>query len=376
MTAALSLLAIASLLALSAVYFTCWLIRFMVGLFLDHPMVILRAEPEDAPPTEPLRAEREPDVHFLSRDGVRLRGWLIRSLQPTRKVIVFFHEYGASGSAWSRYLLSFPEAGYHVFTFDFRGCGASETTRDFRVHKWATEVEVGDADAALCYIRDRASHEGWEVHGFGASKGASAMFMAAPSHPWLRSLACEGMSSTLGTIFAYMRRWARIYIPEKLVERMPDFFLRMVAHLIVVDSQIREASTFPDLESRMAGLQDRRALFIYGERDSLISSQHRQGILSAFPGPNQVWIVPRAGHLAGSRKQATEFRRRLLQWFDASPGPVPPPPVRLTEDFTCQGTRTAFRQKPIPRTFPAVSPQPPKEESPRLPPPGYGSVEP
>ncbi|MBI3891076.1 MAG: alpha/beta hydrolase [Candidatus Wallbacteria bacterium] len=296
----------------AAVWLLVWIVGFMVGLFLDHPIVILRLEPEESG-AEP--GMRDPDVHFLGRDGTKLRGWLVRSPQPTRRVIAFFHEYGADAGAWSRYLSFLPAEGFHVFTFDFRGAGESEAPKGYRPFKWATAGEVADADAALCYLRAKAEEEGWEVAAFGASRGASALMMAAAGHPWLQTIACEGMSSTLGSIHSYMRRWARIYIPDAIVEWTPDAVWRMFAHLVVVASENREGVRFPPLEWHLAQLQGRRILFIYGERDALITPQHRDGILRGYRGPRALWMLPRTGHLAGPVQFAAEYRHRVTAWF-------------------------------------------------------------
>lgn len=302
----------------ASVWLGVFLVRFMVGLFLDHPMVILRLEPE--PPEGELGA-REPDVHFLGRDGKPLRGWFVRSARPTRRVIAFFHEYGADGEAWLRYLSALPAEGFHVFTFDFRGSGASEAPEGYRSFKWATADEVADADAALRYLRARGDAEGWQIAAFGASRGAAAMMMAAVNHPWLERMACEGVSSTMGSILSYTRRWARIYIPEPLVERMPMAVWRVLAHLVVVGSENRERRKFPSLEQHLAELGVRQILFIYGERDALITPDHRDGILRSFSGERHTWILPRAGHLAGPVQFAQEYGRRLAEWFRESPLP-------------------------------------------------------
>jgi pimeloyl-ACP methyl ester carboxylesterase len=232
-------------------------------------------------------------------------------------VVVFFHEFGADAAAWRKYLWFLPAEGWHVFTFDFRGSGGSETPAGHRAHKWVTAGEVWDADAALEVVRTRALREGWEVAGFGASRGGAAMLMAAVAHPWLRVMACEGVSSTLESVYWHLRRWARIYVPAWLLACIPGPGWRALAHLVVLAAESREGLRFPALAEHLRALHDRDVLFAYGTKDSLINEGHRQAVMAAFPGRKSSWLMPRVGHLAGPFQCRSEYRWRMLCWLES-----------------------------------------------------------
>lgn len=310
----LAAVALAVALAL-AVTFARWLTLFMVGLFLDHPIVTLTAEPQE-PAESGVAGDPEPEFEFPSRDGVTLRGRFILSPRPSRRVVIFFHEFGADGSAWRKYLGFLPAEGWHLFTFDFRGSGGSQALDGHRAHKWVTAGEVWDADAALAVVRARALREDWEVAGFGASRGGAAMLMASAAHPWLRVMACEGVSSTLESVYWHMRRWARIYVPAWLLACIPGPGWRALSHLVVLAAESREGLRFPALAEPLQALHDRSALFIYGTKDSLINEGHRQAVMAAFAGRKEAWLMPRVGHLAGPLQCRDDYRRRVLDWLE------------------------------------------------------------
>ncbi len=305
----------------AAFYFARWLTLFMVGLFLDHPIVTLALDEPEAPAEPDEAGEPEPEFDFPSRDGVRLRGRFILSRRRSRRVAIFFHEFGADATAWRRYLWFLPAAGWHLFTFDFRGSGGSQAPDGHRAHKWVTAGEVADAAAALDVVRARALAEGWEVAGFGASRGGAAMMMAAVGCPWLRTMACEGVSSTLESVYWHMRRWARIYVPAWLLACIPGPGWRVLAHLVVLAAESRERLRFPDLAEPLRALLDRRILFAYGTKDSLINEGHRQAVMAAFPGTGESWLMPRVGHLAGPSQCRDEYRWRMLSWLESGTFP-------------------------------------------------------
>ncbi|MBI4872790.1 MAG: alpha/beta hydrolase [Candidatus Riflebacteria bacterium] len=311
-TAALALLT-------GAVYLARWLVLFMTGLFLDHPTITLEMSRAEAP-DEP-RWDREPAVQFLSRDGTELSGWWVRSRQPSRRAAIFFHEFGADGESWRRYLWFLPEAGWHVFTFDFRGSGASGAPEGHRAYKWATAGEVWDAAAALDLVRAQARDEGLRVVGFGASRGAAAMFMAAAAHPWLETFACEGVSAARPSVYWHMRRWARIYVPRWAVDSVPDLGWRGLTHLVLLAAEHRDGVRFPSLEEHLQTLGGRRALFAWGEKDSLIPPGHRRELFRAFAGRRELWTLAGAGHLQGPIACAEEYRQRMLSWLEGTTAP-------------------------------------------------------
>lgn len=65
------------------------------------------------------------DVFFKTPDSVTLHGRLIRSSAPKKGTVIFFHDYPENISGRTDSVLWLKDAGYDIFTFDYRGSGRS-----------------------------------------------------------------------------------------------------------------------------------------------------------------------------------------------------------------------------------------------------------
>src|SRR5207249_7816591 len=128
-------------------------------------------------------AVRGDEVDFFAADGIRLRGILVQSQAPgdRRGLIVFAPEFKSNRLSFARYCRGLLDAGYDVFSFDFRGHGTSASEEGYTPRQWASDRELSDMKAALAYA------EGWlEQQGrpmrlglFGISRGACAGILGA-----------------------------------------------------------------------------------------------------------------------------------------------------------------------------------------------------
>jgi alpha-beta hydrolase superfamily lysophospholipase len=76
------------------------------------------------------------DVHFASKDGTKLHGWLFRAQKPDAPLLIFFH--GNTGNITDRASIAanLAERGVSVFVFDWRGYGKSEgSPREERLYE-------------------------------------------------------------------------------------------------------------------------------------------------------------------------------------------------------------------------------------------------
>ncbi len=71
------------------------------------------------------------ELEFLALDGMSLRGVLLqgKTSQSGQATIIFCHEFGANKNSCLRYCSSLLEAGFDIFTFDFRNHGNGRPTR-------------------------------------------------------------------------------------------------------------------------------------------------------------------------------------------------------------------------------------------------------
>ena len=136
-------------------------LTYVLSTFLFHPS---RDEGDEIARV----AER---VEYVTRDGVRIRSWLVRSRTPRRRTVVYFHGNGglaAGSSHWGQWLA---ERGSDVLLAEYRGYGASEGTPS------AAGIER-DAEAAIHYLRDVEHVPPRELVVHGQSLGGAAAIAA------------------------------------------------------------------------------------------------------------------------------------------------------------------------------------------------------
>ncbi len=135
-------------------------LSYVLGAMLFHPS---RDEGDAA-----RFAER---VEYTSRDGVRLRSWMVRARGERRRTLVYFHGNGglAAGSiGWGQWLA---ERGTDVLLAEYRGYGASDGSPS------AAGVE-DDADAAIRFLLDQEHVPPRQLVVHGQSLGGAAAIAA------------------------------------------------------------------------------------------------------------------------------------------------------------------------------------------------------
>jgi pimeloyl-ACP methyl ester carboxylesterase len=130
--------------------------------------------------TEPSLPADSASVSFTTEDGVTLRGHLFGSGSAG---IILAHMYPADQTSWYAAAQKLADRGYRVLTFDFRGYGESDGSKD---------IESLDKDvfAAIMAIRDAGASDMVLV---GASMGGTASLAAADASQVLSSLRVTGV---------------------------------------------------------------------------------------------------------------------------------------------------------------------------------------
>ena len=123
------------------------------------------------------------DVEFTTDDGLRLRGWYIRSRNGAA-VIAF---PGRASSQKRAKLLA--RHGYGVLLFDRRGEGESEG--DPNLFGWEGERDV---HAAVRFLQGRPDVDPDRIGGIGLSVGGEMMIAAAAESTALKAIVSEGAS--------------------------------------------------------------------------------------------------------------------------------------------------------------------------------------
>lgn len=236
---------------------------------------------------------------FPSRDGTRLVGQFIEPPAgiPTRGTIIFAHEFNGDRNTAACYTAGLPELGFRIFTFDFRGHGASGRTGAYQPMHWVTDHEVNDLLAAVGYVDSLTDEPDHPLGVMGVSRGACAATIAALHTPKITALVLDGLFSTDIMAEALMKRWAKIFSSVSLVRKDPRpeaFGILRVFTVLYAELKLR--CRYPLVRRTLPRLKNVPALFIYGEDDSYIDPEQRIKLYRAKPGLKHLAMVAHAKH--------------------------------------------------------------------------------
>jgi len=294
-------------------------LRICLSLFMSTQM------PMTADPSAGQRVED--DLHeFPSRDGTRLVGVFINPPVgvPVRGTIVFAHEFNADRHAAARYTVGLADLGFRVFTFDFRGHGASSNSGSYQPSHWVTDYEVNDLLAAVAYVEATAGPGGRHPVGImGVSRGACAAAIAALHTAKVRILILDGLFSTDIMVESLMKRWAAIFSSIELVrpKQSPGAF-GILRVFTILYAELKLRCRYPMVRKAIARLKDVPTLFIYGAGDAYINPDHRIALYRAKPGQKQLWEVDGAKHNQAVMVEPEAYQREVAAFLDKH---IPPP---------------------------------------------------
>ncbi|MFB3891060.1 MAG: alpha/beta hydrolase [Phycisphaerae bacterium] len=308
-----------------AIALTCFsLLLFVVLVMAKYVRICLNIFCDTPPPLSmaPLDFQRlaGEQVQFRSFDGTSLRGMQLNT--PNRAAckgaIVFCHEYGSDMHSCARYARPLLEAGFDVFTFDFRGHGESSKSPNYKPLQWPSDKELEDVLGACAYVESALAAEGrpMEIGLFGISRGAGAGLLAASSDPNIKAIVCDGAFCTDTTLISLMKRWAAIFARVKLVyERHPESFWRFLLWLMMLFAKPKLGCRFPSVRKALKEMRPRPILFIHGQRDSYIREEQTRLLYAEAPSPKYLWIVDGAKHNQSAIVQPRQYAARTIAFF-------------------------------------------------------------
>jgi uncharacterized protein len=296
-------------------------LRIAVNLFLDTPL----------PVTANLADYKFPEgevVSFPSIEGRSLCGMFIDRppALPDRGTILFCHEFGSDMRSAGRYAWPLVQAGYTVFTFDFRGHGKSFTPPHFEPRHWPSDHDVKDILAAVAYVQSRRDTAGRGLGILGISRGACAAVMAAAANPAVRCLAVDGVFSTDLLIDELMKRWVQIFVRVDLAraDRTAATY-RLFRQIVLFYVELKCRCRFPSTRRVLPRLEAVPVLFINGERDTYVPPEQTRTLYQLKPGPKDLWICPEARHNQAVATDPATYARRVTDFFDRHLGQTPAP---------------------------------------------------
>lgn len=284
----------------------------------------------------PLDFERltgEP-IGFSAYDGVRLCGMLIPAAAGTvrRGMIVFAHEFGADMYSCARYCRPLRDAGYDIFTFDFRGHGQSGCEPNYTPRQWVTERELYDMRGALAHVHEMLSERGLstEIGVLGVSRGACAAILAATECDRIVAMVCDGVYSTDNCVEYFMKRWAYIFARVKFVyENHHPAFWRVLRCLMLRFAEREFGCKFPSVRKALMRISPRPIAFIHGLRDSYLPIEQGRLLYALAPQPKSFWAVPHAKHNQAVIVQPERYAHLTIDLFDRYIAKIQPPVTKL-----------------------------------------------
>ena len=242
-------------------------------------------------------------VSFTTRDGVLLKGWVVKPERLLTKTpaIIICHGVGANKSDFTELAVFLSKRGYVVLLFDFRAHGESEGNRTSLGYR-----EQKDIVAALDLLKTRPEIDVKRIGIYGFSMGGSAAILAAAQTNAFRAVVVD-------SAFTSLRDQAHDAITG--FYRLPSFpFLP----LAIMGYQLYFQTSVDNISpvSVIAKIAPTPVLIIAGEGDALIPADNGRRLFSAAKEPKELWIIPNADHGATMVAAGSAYEERVGEFFD------------------------------------------------------------
>lgn len=258
---------------------------------------------------------------FYATDGVRLRGIFMHPPPNVerRGTVIFAPEFKSNRLSCARYCRPLVMAGYDVFSFDFRGHGASAAEEGYTPRQWASDREVADMLGAISVVEQWLEEQGRpiEIGLFGISRGGCAGILAAEQCASVKAIITDGAFSSDCTLEHLMKRWAKIFAKVRFVyENHPPEFWQFLRWALFVTCRFKFKCTYPSVRKTLTRMIPRPLLLIHGDRDSYIPVELSRLLYALSAQPKYLWVVAGAKHNQSVDVQPEEYARRTVEFFD------------------------------------------------------------
>ena len=231
-------------------------------------------------------------VSFTSRDRLKLLAWYVPSTNGA--AVILAHGTNSDRSTMLSTLRVLSGAGYGVLAFDWPGLGMSEGSI-----RWDGQARRA-LTAAIDWLSTQSDVDPRRIGGLGFSIGGFVMTQVAAQDPRLRAVVLEAPPSNFDDyIQVHYTRWG-------ILGEWP-------ARWAMRDSGLLDAATEPsNLVDKIA---PRPVLILGGSLDREVPSALVRKLYDTARDPKALWIVPGAGHGDYPDVAATEYARRLTDFF-------------------------------------------------------------
>lgn len=235
-------------------------------------------------------------------------------------MIIFCHEYASDMYSCARYCKALLDAGFDIFTFDYRGHGQSSCDEGYTPRQWVSDREISDTLGAIAFVEDYLESQGRpvEIGMFGISRGAAAAVISSAKNPAIKAIITDGLFSTDITIEGLMKKWAYIFAKVRFVyENHPPVFWRFLRWLMLIFAHRKFHCYYPSVKKAICHMLARPVLMIHGEKDNYIPVEQAKRLYELLPTDcKELWIVPGAKHNQAVTVMPEEYARKTVEFFE------------------------------------------------------------
>lgn len=276
------------------------LIALVIGRYLSyHDIFLPRKHPDSS---IALQGYDYRDVQFSGVDGISLKGWFIKSKDnPTNKTVFVIPGWTRTRSRYLSQIKFFADSGFHVFTYDQRSHGASDTGRI----TFGPE-EGKDLLAATDYAKSLDNVNAEKLAAIGFSLGASAAIYAGVTHVF-KALVLEG-------IFADSYDIGEEILVQKFgqpLAKIIGYGFFWVGTMLWTLGRYRHSHPVEFISK----VSPTPVMIIRGENDKRTPAQSAQLMISAVREPKVIWIH-KGGHTQAYNQYPQEYKEKVLSFLN------------------------------------------------------------
>lgn len=238
------------------------------------------------------------EVAVQSSTGASLAGRFFAG--RTLATIVLLHGYGGQQDELLPLADQLHEAGYTVFSYDQRGCGASTGDVTFGAREQDDLISVVD------YLTARPDVDREQLGVFGFSMGGATAIMTAARDPRLEAVVAD-------SAWADVRAWLRPSVKSSFVHPR-DRFTALSLRL----AELRTGIDLDDLRPAevVERISPRPILLIHGRADEVVEASEAERNHGAAKEPKELVLVSGAGHGDTIRPDGASLRGHVRDFFD------------------------------------------------------------
>lgn len=270
------------------------------GLYIPYRKAYNLVHPERRPfdrfPTD-VGIQHYEDVHFVTSDGLTLKGWYIPAQNGA--VVIMVHGLGSDRSEMLDQAGFIVEQGYGALLVDLRAHGQSGGNVSTLGY-----YEPRDIRAAVDFVQYRAGSD-TPLALLGHSMGSGTTLLAAAQIPAIRAVIVESAFTTLED---------NISDGVQALTGLPPF---PFAPLVVFFGQLEAGVDIRAVRpiDVIGQISPRAVLFIHGEKDTVIPIRNAHSLYAAAKEPKQLYILPNASHGGFLEAEPTAFPQTILTFL-------------------------------------------------------------